>query len=141
MVSKRKYKTLTTAQSAKVKRYTKQGKTQQTIAKILGVSKQRVSTAQAKAKIGKRRPSTFWGGVAQLKDIKGITHRQATIELKYSEKWRKKYKKRTGKERITLEKHRQEIMCKLREEFIRGDEMAAKKIYEQEDITPGDTPH
>lgn len=140
MVNKRSYKTLTKAQTKRVRSLTKQGKSQKVIAKLLGVSKQRVSTAQAKAKVGKRVVAPFWKDVKDLSRIKEISYRQATVEMKYSKKYRKKYKKRTGKERMTLEQHRQDIMRQLRAEFLKGDELAAQKIYEQEDITPGETP-
>jgi transposase len=87
MVPKRKYKTLSTAQSAKVKRYTKGGKTQGQIAKLLGVSKQRVSDAQRKAKVGKRRPSAFWKAVKRTKEAAGISHKEATRVVYHAPKW------------------------------------------------------
>lgn len=141
MANKRTYKTLSAKQTVRVRSLTRQGKNQRDIAKALGVSKQRVATAQKKVRVGKRVASPFWKDVKALSGIKEISHRQAMVEMKYSTKYRKKYKARTGKTRVTLEQHRQDIMRRLREEFVKGDELAAGKIYEQEDITPGETPH
>jgi hypothetical protein len=136
MVNKRKYKTLSIAQSAKVKRYTKQGKSQQVIAKLLGVSKQRVSTAQAKARVGKRAPSTFWRDVKALKGM-GYTHKEATEITKFSPKWKAAYRKRTGKIRLHW-RDKDEIRHKLRaayedleeSEKMQGVEYEGEVYYE-----------
>jgi predicted transcriptional regulator len=138
MVSKRKYKTLSTAQSAKVKRYTKQGKSQQAIAKLLHVSKQRVSSAQAKAKVGKRAPSTFWKDVKNLKGM-GYSHKEATEVVKYSPKWKKAYKKRTGKARLHW-KDKDEIRYKLRAAYEELDEEQKMQGIEYEGETYYETP-
>jgi IS30 family transposase len=131
MANKRKYKTLSTAQSGKVKRYTKQGKTQAQIAKLLGVSKQRVSTAQAKAGIGKRRPSPFWKDVSSLKKM-GYSHKTATEMTKFSPKWKKAYKKRTGKARLHW-RDKEDIRHALREKWLGiGEDEIAKVEYEGE---------
>jgi transcriptional regulator with XRE-family HTH domain len=87
MVTRRKYKTLSSKQTAKVKSYTKKGKTQGQIAKLLGVSKQRVSTAQRKVSVGKRRPSPFWKAVKQTKEAAGISHKEATRVVYHAPKW------------------------------------------------------
>ena len=113
MVSKRTYKALTSKQTAKVKKYTKAGKSQQVIAKLLGVSKQRVATSQKKSKVGKRVASTFWSDVKQHKEMFTISHRKATREVKFSPKWRKKYERRTGKRRPAYN----EFLKMVREEF------------------------
>jgi transcriptional regulator with XRE-family HTH domain len=138
MVSKRKYKTLSTAQSTKVKRYTKQGKTQAQIAKLLGVSKQRVSTAQAKVGVGKRRPSPFWQAVKRVKEDTGVSHKRATNLVSQNRKWGEKRAKRAGKKWYSPEE-RQERMRELRKEF-QDDDLERMISQELEDVMYGDTP-
>ena len=87
MATKRTYKTLTAKQTTKVRSLTKKGKTQAQIAKTLGVSKQRVSTAQVKAKVGKRRPSPFWTSVKRVREETGISHKEATRVVYHAPKW------------------------------------------------------
>jgi phage-related protein len=137
MVGKRIYKTLTAKQTTRVRGLTKKGKTQAQIAKLLGVSKQRVSTAQAKAKVGKRRPSPFWKDVKVLKDM-GYSHKKATLLTKQSPKWGKKRAARAGKKWRTPEE-RQAEMKRLRKEF-EGKELSDKMTYEMEEYMYGDTP-
>jgi predicted transcriptional regulator len=139
MVSKRKYKTLSTAQSAKVKRYTKQGKSQQTIAKLLGVSKQRVSTAQKKAGVGKRAASPFWAQVKRIKLEGEISHKEATRIVYHFPKWGKK---RHGADYLPPEE-RSAAMKAKRAEFMQGklskDDQKELEDYGA-DIGLGDTP-
>ena len=139
MAGKRTYKTLTKAQTASVKRYTKAGKSQKVIAKLLGVSKQRVATAQKKGKIGKRAASPFWKDVALYKRMSGDTHKESIEVVKYTTKWKKAYKKRTGKPRTSAE-DKQNIRDMLREhwENLAKDEDRAQVEYEGE--TYYDTP-
>lgn len=135
MANKRTYKTLTKAQSAKVKKYTKKGKTQAQIAKSLGVSKQRVSTAQAKAQVGKRRPSPFWSQVKKVKQESGYSHKEATRVVFDFPKWGKKRHKnyQTTEQRI-------EHMKELRKAYS-GEELGDQiKAYEDEDVGLGETP-
>ena len=135
----RTYKTLTAKQTTKVKRYTKQGKSQQAIAKLLGVSKQRVSTAQKKAKIGKRVASAFWKDVALYKEKAGVSHRRATLEVKNWKEWGTKRATKAGKKWKSYAE-RQADMRKIREEFV--DETDKRKAINQEleDYMYGDTP-
>ena len=117
MVNKRTYKALTAKQTAKVKRYTKQGKSQGAIAKLLHVSKQRVSTAQAKAKVGKRIASPFWKDVATHRGY-GYTHKESIEIVKYLPKWRKAYKKRTGRARLS-QTDKDNIRALRREQWLK----------------------
>jgi transcriptional regulator len=138
MAAKRSYKTLTAKQTTKVRSLTKKGKTQAQIAKVLGVSKQRVSTAQAKAKVGKRRPSPFWKDVKQVKELLGVSHKRATNLVSQNKKWGEKRAARAGKKWRTPEE-RQAEMKKLREEF--QDEKLERMINQElEDYMYGDTP-
>jgi fructosamine-3-kinase len=138
MATKRKYKTLSTAQAAKVKRYTKQGKSQQVIAKLLGVSKQRVSTAQRKASIGKRIASPFWKDVAAIKST-GYSHKESIEITKFSPKWKAAYRKRTGKIRLHW-KDKDEIRHKLRAAYEELEEEEKMKGIEYEGETYYETP-
>ena len=140
MVSKRTYKALTSKQTAKVKKYTKAGKSQQVIAKLLGVSKQRVATSQKKAQVGKRVSSGFWKDVKAYRKISGDTHREATEVMKYSRKWKKAYKKRTGKAR-TSQKDKDRIRAMLREEYLRLEEEQKMGGIDYEGEKYFDTPH
>jgi hypothetical protein len=139
MVTKRKYKTLSTAQTKKVKRYTKAGKTQGQIAKLLHVSKQRVSTAQAKAGIGKRAASPFWKQVKRVKEAAGISHKEATRVVYHAPKWGKK---RHGADYLPPEERAAAMRAK-RAEFMQGplgkDDKKALEDYGA-DIGLGDTP-
>ena len=134
MATKRTYKALTTKQSAKVKKYTKAGKSQKAIAKLLGVSKLRVSTAQKKAGAGKRRPSPFWGEVSQAQKEWGWDRAKATREVMTKPKWRQKYFKRTGRKRITTDEIGQALKRKIREAF----KAITGKEYEQRKGTAGE---
>ena len=124
MVNKRTYKALTAKQTAKVKRYTKQGKSQGAIAKLLHVSKQRVSTAQAKAKVGKRIASPFWKDVATHRGY-GYTHKESIEIVKYLPKWRKAYKKRTGKPRFS-QTDKDNIRALRRAEWVESQKRSDK---------------
>lgn len=139
MVNKRTYKTLSAAQSAKVKRYTKEGKTQGQIAKLLHVSKQRVSTAQAKAGVGKRVASPFWAQVKRIKEEGEISHKEATRIVYHFPKWGKK---RHGPDYLPPEE-RSAAMRAKRAEFMDG-KLNSKDQKELEDygadIGLGDTP-
>jgi transcriptional regulator with XRE-family HTH domain len=138
MVGKRKYKSLTSKQTTKVRSLTKKGKTQAQIAKLLGVSKQRVSNAQAKAGVGKRRPSPFWQAVKRVKEDTGCSHKRATNLVSQNRKWGEKRAARAGKKWRTPEE-RQAEMKRLREEF--QDEKLEKMINQElEDVMYGDTP-
>lgn len=135
MAAKRVYKSLTKKQTASVKRYTKQGKPQSQIAKLLGVSKQRVANAQRKTKTGVRRPSPFWKQVKKVKEETGYTHKEATRLVYEAPKWGKKRHKnyQTTEERI---KH----MAELRKSFA-GNELTDKiNEYKDEDVGLGETP-
>jgi predicted transcriptional regulator len=139
MASKRKYKTLTKTQTASVKRYTKQGKTQGQIAKLLHVSKQRVSTAQAKAGVGKRAASPFWAQVKRIKLEGEISHKEATRIVYHFPKWGKK---RHGAGYLPPEE-RSAAMRAKRAEFMQGplDKDAKKELDDYgADIGLGDTP-
>jgi hypothetical protein len=140
MANKRQYKTLTKAQTTKVRSLTKKGKTQGQIAKALGVSKQRVSTAQAKAGVGKRRPSPFWSQVKRIKTEGEITHKEATKIVYNFPKWGKK---RHGKGFLTPDE-RYAAMRAKRKEFDYEGKLSykdQKDIDEYgEDIGLGDTP-
>lgn len=138
MVSKRTYKSLTKKQAASVKRYTKQGKAQSQIAHLLGVSKQRVADAQRKASIGKRIASPFWKDVAALKKT-GYSHKEATEIIKFSPKWKKAYKKRTGRTRLHW-KDKDEIRHKLRAAYEDLEETEKMQGIEYEGETYYDTP-
>ena len=139
MATKRTYKTLSAKQTASVKRYTKQGKTQAQIGKLLGVSKQRVSTAQAKAKVGKRRASPFWQQVKKVKEAAEISHKEATRVVYHAPKWGKK---RHGKGYIPPEE-RSAAMRAKRAEFdtakLSPEERQNLDDY-GESIGLGDTP-
>jgi transcriptional regulator with XRE-family HTH domain len=87
MANKRTYKVLSKSQTTKVRSLTHKGKTQAQIAKVLGVSKQRVATTQRAAKVGKRRPSPFWKAVKQTKEAAGISHKEATRTVYHAPKW------------------------------------------------------
>ena len=138
MANKRHYKTLTKAQTTKVKRYTKQGKSQKVIAKLLGVSKQRVVTAQKKSKIGKRAASPFWKDVKTHRGY-GYTHKESIEIVKYLPKWKKAYKKRTGKPRTSAE-DKQNIRDMLREYWQNLAEGEDRAKIEFEGETYYDTP-
>ena len=131
--------TLTAKQTAKVRKLTKAGKSQKSIAKTLGVSKQRVSTAQAKLKIGKRVASAFWKEVKGIKNM-GYSHKEATDIVKYSPKWKKAYKKRTGKAR-TSPKDKDRIREQLRAEYLRLEEEQKMGGVEYEGERYFETPH
>jgi transcriptional regulator len=138
MANKRQYKTLTPTQTKKVRSLTKKGKTQAQIAKSLGIAKQSVSTAQRKAKIGKRRPSPFWQAVKRVKEDTGVSHKRATNLVSQNKKWGAKRAARAGKKWRTPEE-RQAEMKRLREEF--QDEKLEKMINQElEDYMYGDTP-
>jgi hypothetical protein len=140
-MAKRTYKSLSKAQTTKVKSYTKAGKTQGQIAKLLHVSKQRVSTAQRKAKIGKRVASPFWKQVKHIKEDLGVGHREATKIVYHAPKWGKK---RHGKGYLSPEE-RYEAMRAKRREFDYSGKLSVedqKAIDEYGDsIGLGDTPH
>jgi len=138
MAAKRKYKTLTSKQTAKVRKYTKAGKSQKEIAKILGVAKQRVANAQKKAGVGKRVASTFWKQVKAYKEDLEISHKEATILVKNTKKWGTKRAARAGKKWKSYEE-RQADMRALRQEF-EGEELGKAISQEMEDYLYGDTP-
>jgi predicted transcriptional regulator len=139
MVTKRKYKILTSKQTASVKRYTKQGKTQAQIAKLLHVSKQRVSTAQVKVGVGKRVASPFWAQVKRIKLEGEISHKEATRIVYHFPKWGKK---RHGADYLPPEE-RSAAMKAKRAEFMDGklnkDDQKELEDYGA-DIGLGDTP-
>jgi hypothetical protein len=139
MAAKREYKILTKAQTASVKRYTKKGKTQGQIAKLLGVSKQRVSTAQRAAKVGKRRPSPFWSEVKKIKEATGRSHKESTTFVYNAPKWGKK---RHGAGYLTPEQRGAAMRAK-RAEFM-GDKLSKGEKQQMaeygEEIGLGDTP-
>jgi 4-hydroxy-3-methylbut-2-enyl diphosphate reductase IspH len=139
MTAKRKYKTLSTAQAAKVKRYTKEGKSQGVIARALGVSKQRVANAQRKAGVGKRAASPFWKQVKKVKEAAGISHKEATRVVYHAPKWGKK---RHGADYLPPEE-RSAAMKAKRAEFMQGklnkDDQKELEDYGA-DIGLGDTP-
>jgi hypothetical protein len=139
MTTTRTYKTLSTAQVKKVKRYTKAGKTQGQIAKLLHVSKQRVSTAQKKAGVGKRAASPFWTQVRKVKEAAGISHKEATRVVYHAPKWGKK---RHGADYLPPEERAAAMRAK-RAEFMDG-KLNSKDQKELEDygadIGLGDTP-
>jgi fructosamine-3-kinase len=138
-MAKRTYKSLSKAQTTKVKSYTKAGKTQGQIAKLLHVSKQRVSTAQRKAKIGKRVVSPFWKAVKATKEAAGISHKEATQVVFHAPKWGKKRAAKVGKKWISYQE-RQARMKKLRDEYS-GDELTGAINDEMGEYMYGDTPH
>lgn len=138
MAGKRSYKTLSDKQTKKVRSLTKKGKTQAQIAKFLGVSKQRVSTAQAKAGVGKRRPSPFWKDVKAQKELLECSHKRATNLVSQSKKWGSKRAARAGKKWYSPEE-RQARMRELRAEF-EGEELTNEINQELEDVMYGDTP-
>ena len=138
-MAKRTYKTLTIKQTAKVKKYTKAGKNQAQIAKLLGVSKQRVATAQKKAKVGKRVASPFWKQVSYLKKEMGYSHKAATKQVWYAPKWAKKRVAKTGKKWKSYEELRK-TMRQIREEIDGVEDR--RQAYEDErgEFFYGDTP-
>lgn len=138
MANKRQYKTLTKKQTASVKRYTKQGKSQQWIAHKIGIAKQSIATAQRKAKIGKRVTSPFWKDVKAYKELSGEDHKRATQMVKQTKKWGTKRAARAGKKWKSYQE-RQAEMKKLRKEF-EGEELTDKLTYEMEEYQYGDTP-
>ena len=132
MVTKRNYKPLNTTQRRRVTTLTQQGKSQKVIAKTLGVSKQRVATAQKKAKIGKRLVSPFWKDVAAHR-AGGYSHKEAIDLTKYSPKWKKVYKKRTGKARVSP-KDKDEIRRALREEWMNTPEGEKAQVEFEDEV-------
>ena len=139
MANKRTYKGLTKKQTASVKRYTKAGKSQGAIAKLLHVSKQRVATSQKKAKVGKRAASPFWSDVKKTKELLGYSHKRATKEVMNAPKWGKKRAAKAGKKWKSYEE-RQETMRALRSEFVDENEQRDAIEQELEEFQYGDTP-
>lgn len=76
-----------------VKSLTKKGLSQKRIALKLHLRKSKVVAEQKKLGIGKRRVSKFWQDVESIKRMKGISHKKATKEVKYSSYWFKKRQK------------------------------------------------
>lgn len=138
MTAKRTYKALTKKQTASVKRYTKQGKSQGVIAKLLGVSKQRVATSQKKTKTGVRRPSPFWKDVKEYKEKSGRSHAYSTKEVMNWKKWGTKRAAKSGKKWKSYDA-RQARMREIRSEF-EGDELREQLEQELEEFQYGDTP-
>ena len=79
---------------ATVRSLTAKGYSQKKIAKILGIRKMKVVTAQKALKIGKRVKSPFWSDVKTIREMKGISHAKAIKEVKFSKKWFERRQKR-----------------------------------------------
>lgn len=135
MASNRKYK-LSPKQAKKASAAYRKGATSLTKLQAalrkakIPASRQSISLwMQAKGK-GKRAPSPFWKEVAGLKKS-GYTHREATEIIKYSPKWKKAYKERTGKARLHW-KDKDSIRHRLRAEYLKLKDETVTVKYEGE---------
>ena len=95
---KRTYK-LTKEEKAKAKilyakGYTKHG----ALSKKLGVSRQKVSNWLKERKLGKRRPSKFWGDVKSLQRLEEMGWKEARKAVRETPYWARKRAARQGKE-------------------------------------------
>jgi hypothetical protein len=82
---------------ATVRSLTKRGYSQKKIAKILGIRKMKVVTAQKALKIGKRAKggaTTFWSDVRHERDLYGRSWSKSKTKVKYSKKWFERRQKR-----------------------------------------------
>lgn len=66
---------------------TKKGYSQKKIALTLHIRKSKVVSYQKTHKIGVRVAQPFWEDVKAIKELKGISHAEATKEVKYAKKW------------------------------------------------------
>jgi Txe/YoeB family toxin of Txe-Axe toxin-antitoxin module len=111
---------------------TRKGYSQKRIAKILGIRKMKVVTAQKALKIGKRVKSPFWSDVRSYQRMYKKSWKTSTVQVKHSPYWGGKRLEKLDPDTMEYWKQKYEI-----ERRLTGEQM---KIWKEEEYVHGATP-
>lgn len=124
-----------------IRSLTAKGYSQKKIAKILGIRKMKVVTAQKALKIGKRRKSEFWSDVRTHARTREISWSEAREQTKDQPYWARKRAARQGKQYKSYSEFWKEWRQKWRDATeAEKEEHGYNAIYGEEGEFVGGTP-
>ena len=127
---------------ASISSLTKKGYSQKKIAKILGIRKMKVVTAQKALKIGKRVEQPFWSDVKALQSLEESSWAKARKDVFNAPKWARKRAERQGKEYKSFKEFWQEWREKWKDATqAERDAHGYEATYGEEGEFVGGTPH